>query len=63
MRKTSNRNAAPTHAGLNRVEYKWIALSVTTIGALMSAIDSTIVILALPDMMVKLQADPDSWQM
>ena len=37
--------------------YKWIALSVTTIGALMAAIDSTIVILALPDMMVKLHAD------
>jgi len=32
-------------------------LSVTTIGALMAAIDSTIVVLALPDMMVKLQAD------
>ena len=29
----------------------------TTIGALMAAIDSTIVILALPDMMVKLHAD------
>ncbi|HUH97208.1 MAG TPA: MFS transporter [Anaerolineales bacterium] len=39
------------------LEYKWIALSVTTIGALMAAIDSTIVILALPDMMVKLHAD------
>ena len=33
------------------------ALSVTTIGALMAAIDSTIVILALPDMMEKLHAD------
>ena len=32
-------------------------MSVTTIGALMSAIDSTIVTLALPDMMVKLHAD------
>ena len=40
-----------------RFEYKWIALSVTTIGALMAAIDSTIVILALPDMMEKLHAD------
>lgn len=40
-----------------RVPYKWIALSVTTIGAMMSAIDGTIVILALPDMMVKLHAD------
>lgn len=39
------------------IEYKWIALSVTTIGAMMAAIDSTIVILALPDMMVNLHAD------
>lgn len=39
------------------IEYKWIVLSVTTIGALMAAIDSTIVILGLPDMMVKLHAD------
>jgi EmrB/QacA subfamily drug resistance transporter len=49
---------APGHPEARpRVEYKWIALSVTSIGALMSAIDSTIVILALPDMMVKLHAD------
>ena len=40
-----------------KIEYKWIVLSVTTIGALMAAIDSTIVILGLPDMMVKLHAD------
>lgn len=40
-----------------KLEYKWIVLSVTTIGALMAAIDSTIVILGLPDMMVKLHAD------
>lgn len=40
-----------------KIDYKWIVLSVTTIGALMAAIDSTIVILALPDMMVKLHAD------
>ncbi|MGO9309492.1 MAG: MFS transporter [Spirochaetia bacterium] len=43
----------PAHRG---IDYKWIALSVTTIGALMAAIDGTIVILALPDMMVKLHA-------
>jgi EmrB/QacA subfamily drug resistance transporter len=42
---------------LRGIEYKWIALSVTTIGALMASIDGTIVILALPDMMVKLHAD------
>ena len=61
MKKTSkliDQAGAPTQAGTRRgVEYKWIALSVTTIGALMAAIDSTIVILALPDMMVKLHAD------
>ena len=43
----------PVH---RRIDYKWIALSVTTIGALMAAIDGTIVTLALPDMMVKLHA-------
>ncbi|MGA2547765.1 MAG: MFS transporter [Rectinemataceae bacterium] len=42
---------------MERIEYKWIALSVTTIGALMSAIDSTIVILALPQMMNRLHAN------
>ena len=42
---------------LGRIEYKWIVLSVTTIGALMAAIDGNIVILALPDMMVSLHAD------
>jgi EmrB/QacA subfamily drug resistance transporter len=39
------------------IDYKWIVLSVTTIGALMASIDSTIVILGLPDIMVKLHAD------
>ena len=39
-----------------KIEYKWIALSVTTIGALMSAIDGTIVVLALPQMMQRLGA-------
>src|SRR5512143_4124705 len=43
--------------GGRRIEYKWIVLSVTTIGALMAAIDGTIVILGLPEMMVKLHAD------
>ena len=40
-----------------RIDYKWIVLSVTTIGALMASIDSTIVILAIPQMMEKLHAD------
>ena len=41
----------------NESSYKWLVLSVTTIGALMAAIDSNIVILALPDMMTSLHAD------
>jgi EmrB/QacA subfamily drug resistance transporter len=40
-----------------KIDYKWIALSVTTIGALMSSIDSTIVVLALPQMMDRLGAN------
>jgi hypothetical protein len=39
-----------------RIAYKWIVLSVTTIGALMAAIDSTIVVLGLPDMMLSLHS-------
>ncbi len=39
------------------IAYKWIVLSVTTVGALMAAVDSTIVILGLPDMMVSLHSD------
>ena len=41
----------------NKPGYKWIALSVTTIGSLMVAIDSTIVILALPNMLQDLRSD------
>ena len=37
--------------------YKWIALIITTIGSLMAAIDSTIVILALPNMLQSLGSD------
>jgi len=39
------------------IDYKWIVLSVTTIGALMAAVDSTIVILGLPDIMLSLHSD------
>lgn len=37
--------------------YKWVALSVTTVGALMVAIDSTIVVLALPNMLEDLHSN------
>jgi EmrB/QacA subfamily drug resistance transporter len=58
MKETKMTAPAPKPLGLHgRFEYKWIALSVTTIGALMAAIDGTIVVLALPDMLVQLHAD------
>ena len=50
-------SSATSRVGLpSRFAYKWIALSVTTIGSLMAAIDSTIVILGLPTMMTELHA-------
>ncbi|HEX9018940.1 MAG TPA: MFS transporter [Anaerolineaceae bacterium] len=39
------------------LDYKWMVLSVTTISALMAAIDGTIVILGLPDIMQALHSD------
>ena len=39
-----------------RVQYKWMALSVTTLGAAMAAIDSSIVILALPSILRSLHS-------
>jgi EmrB/QacA subfamily drug resistance transporter len=57
-RVDAERPTAAEKQGTRRhIEYKWIVLSVTTIGALMAAIDGTIVTLALPDMMVRLHAD------
>ena len=44
-------------SGETRIGYEWIALSVTTIGALMAAIDASAVIIALPTIMADLQAD------
>ncbi|OAT80807.1 MFS transporter [Desulfotomaculum copahuensis] len=37
-----------------KIEYKWMVLSVVTLGALLAAIDSSIVILALPSIMIDL---------
>jgi EmrB/QacA subfamily drug resistance transporter len=42
---------------LRKLEYKWVALLVTTIGSMMVAIDSTIVILGLPDMLQDLHSN------
>ena len=40
----------------SRIGYEWTALSVTTIGALMAAIDASAVLIALPSIMADLQA-------
>lgn len=42
---------------MKKLDYKWIALIVTTIGSLIAAIDSTIVILALPRMIQDLHSN------
>ena len=42
---------------MKKPAYKWVALAVTTIGSLMVAIDSTIVILALPSMLQDLHSN------
>lgn len=57
MKKTIDTLTAVGAPARSGIAYKWVALSVTTIGALMSSIDSTIVILGLPDMMINLRAD------
>jgi len=40
------------------VEYKWVALSNTTLGVLMASIDSTIVLIALPAIFRGIKIDP-----
>jgi MFS family permease len=40
------------------VEYKWIALSNTTLGVLMAAIDINIVIISLPAIFLGIAIDP-----
>ena len=42
------------------VEYKWVALSNTTLGILMASIDSTIVMIALPAIFRGINIDPFS---
>ena len=40
--------AGPEHRRLSHIDYKWIALSNTTLGAFMAALDGSIVLIALP---------------
>ncbi len=46
----------PTVSGSDN--YKWIALSNTTIGILMATINSSILIIALPDIFRGIKVDP-----
>jgi EmrB/QacA subfamily drug resistance transporter len=46
----------PRSPGTSGLPYKWVAFSVTSIGVLMSAIDSTVVVLGLPVMVQDLHA-------
>ncbi|MGZ8875837.1 MAG: MFS transporter [Halobacteriota archaeon] len=57
-KQVNNRQEMDTKtSGDTRSGYEWIALSVTTIGALMAAINASAVIIALPTIMADLQAD------
>jgi EmrB/QacA subfamily drug resistance transporter len=57
MKETSGSQNLISKVLTGGIAYKWVVLSVTTVGALMAAIDSTIVILGLPEMMTELHAD------
>jgi MFS family permease len=39
-----------------KMDYKWVALSVTTVGAFMASLDSTIVVIGLPTILQDLHA-------
>jgi EmrB/QacA subfamily drug resistance transporter len=51
-----SRRPSPATSGRRGLAYKWVALGVTSLGVLMSAIDSTIVVLGLPVMVHDLRA-------
>ncbi len=57
MKETSGSHNLISKVLTGGIAYKWVVLSVTTVGALMAAIDGTIVILGLPEMMTELHAD------
>ena len=48
----------PVGAGSNDPRYKWIALSNTTIGVLMAAMNASIVLIALPDIFRGIKMNP-----
>ena len=50
--------SAPDAAPGRSLHYKWIALSNTTIGILMATINSSILMIALPDIFRGIKLDP-----
>jgi MFS family permease len=54
----STRTSAPARTPERGVHYKWIALSNTTIGVLMATINSSILLIALPDIFRGIELDP-----
>src|SRR5580658_1296030 len=59
------RPTAPTHARQTRLRvselppsYKWVALFISTLGMLMATIDSSMVLIALPDVFRGIHLDP-----
>src|SRR6201995_1025451 len=44
--------------GAGRLDYKWVALSNTTLGVLMATINSSILLIALPDIFRGIHIDP-----
>ncbi|MDG6981661.1 MAG: MFS transporter, partial [Nitrososphaerota archaeon] len=45
--------------GAERTQYKWTVLTVTTVGVLMSGIDSRIVVIGIPQVAAALHADAE----
>jgi hypothetical protein len=43
---------------LGRLEYKWVALTNTTLGMLMATINASILLIALPDIFRGIHIDP-----
>src|ERR1700746_2944636 len=42
----------------SRIDYKWVALSNTTLGVLLATIDGSIVLIAMPDIFRGVRLDP-----
>jgi MFS family permease len=55
---TPNSHAAVVPVSGHKVDYKWVALANTTFGVIMATIDSSIMLIALPDIFQGIHLDP-----